>query len=216
MKVGLEMKGGKEVIPNLEGTPLGKFAKAEEIKKVQPGLFGKPVPEKTISQFTQEYKEGLGEGGFIKVGGVEKPTPKVVTPGTKDVPLISLNPFEANFTSVPLMVADQHPHLAPIIKANIKAEQNTNNWILRNSDRISEAFDKVEKPGIWMKVFGRKGTAIRDLDLMIEGKEPVPTQLWEFVTEIKGILGDIKGEIIQKMKNDFADSLSPKQKEYLG
>ena len=191
--------------------PVREFLRSEGIKFPEEI---EPPPEKTISQFTQEYKEGLGEGGFIKVGGIEKVTPKVVTPGTKDIPLIS-HPFEANFSSVPLMVADQHPHLAPIIKGNIKAEQDTNNWILRKSDKISEAFDKVEKPGLWMKVFGRKGTGIRDLDLMIEGKLKTPEELKVFIGEIKGILGDIKGEVIQKMKDDFAEFLSPKQKEYL-
>ena len=170
---------------------------------------GEEIPEKTISQFTQEYKEGLlGEGGFIRVGGVEKATPKVVTPSTKDVSLLE-------FPLTSLYVADQHPILAPIIKGNIKAEQNTNNWIFRYSDRVSQAFDKVERPLLFRTIFGRKGTAIRDIDLMIEGKKPIPTQLTGFVDDIKGVLGDVKGEVIQKMKNDFAESLSPKQKEYL-
>jgi len=170
---------------------------------------GEEIPEKTISQFTQEYKEGLlGEGGFIRLGGVEKVTPKVVTPSTKDVSLLE-------FPLTSLYVADQHPILAPIIKGNIKAEQNTNNWIFRYSDRVSQAFDKVERPLLFRTIFGRKGTAIRDIDLMIEGKKPIPTQLTGFVDDIKGVLGDVKGEVIQKMKNDFAESLSPKQKEYL-
>lgn len=165
------------------------------------------MEKKTISQFTQEYKEGLGEEGAIKIGGAEV-KPKVVVPGTEDVAL-------PEFGLVSLHVADRNPAIAPIIKANIKAEQNTNHWIFRYSDRISQAFDNVEKPSLWQNVFGRKGTDIKDVDLMIEGKKPIPTQLTGFVAEVKGILGDVKGEIIQKMKNDFAESLSPKQKEYL-
>jgi len=166
-----------------------------------------PEAEKTISQFTQEYKEGLGEEGAIRIDGVEV-KPKVVVPGTKDVALL-----ERGLGA--LHVADRHPVIAPVIKTNIKAEQNANHWIHRYSDRVSQAFDKVESPSLWQNVFGRKGTDLRDIDLMVEGKKPVPAQLTEFVTEVKGVLGDIKGEIIQKMKDDFADSLFPKQKEYL-
>jgi len=185
----------------------GEIKAVESRKGFAPETAEMPGAEKTISQFTQEYKEGLGEEGAIRIGGVEV-KPKVVVPGTKDVALL-----ERGLGA--LHVADRYPVIAPVIKANIKAEQNANHWIHRYSDRVSQAFDKVESPSLWQNVFGRKETDLRDIDLMVEGKKPVPAQLTEFVTEVKGVLGDIKGEIIQKMKDDFADFLSPKQKEYL-
>jgi len=187
--------------------PVREFLRSEGVKLPEE-VVEEPIPEKTISQFTEEYKKDLGEGGFIRVGGVEKPTPKVVTPGTKDLSL-------PEFGLTTLHVADRHPFIAPIIKGNIKAEQNTNNWILRYSDRFSEAFDKVEKPGIWMKVFGRKGTNIRDVDLMAEKKVQIPKELEGFVDDVGVALSDIKSEIIQKMKDDFAKSLSSIQRKYL-
>lgn len=189
-------------------TDARNYFKVEQAKAKPTGEVG-VTPAKTISQFTEEYKGGMGEAGYISIGGKEiTPTPKVVTVGTRDIAL-------PEFGLGTLQVADRHPFIKPIIEANIKALQNTNDWTIRYSDRIARAFDKVEKTSLWEQVFGKKGTAISDLDLMIEGKKATPPRLSGFTTEIKGILGDIKGEIINKMKNDFAGSLSPKQKEYL-
>jgi len=164
-------------------------------------------PTKTISEFTEEYKEPLGEAGFVAVPGVP-PKVRVVTPGARDVTL-------PEFGLVPLYVGDRHPDLKPIIEMNIKAEQDTNNWIMRHSENTKDAFDRVEKPSTWRWIFGRKGTNIRDLDLMIERKKPIPQTLAPFVDEIRGIIGGIKGEIIQKTKDDFRATLSPAQQRYL-
>jgi hypothetical protein len=171
---------------------------------------GIPIEAEKVSltAFTKEYKESMGEAGFIKTGADKESGVKVVEVPNQDI-------SKLEFPLGTLQVADRHSFLAPIIKANIKAEQNTNHWILRYSDRIKTAFDKVEKPGILMKLFGRSDTNIRDVDLMIEGKKPIPKQYTDFVNEIKGILGDVKTEIIEKMKNDFADSLTDAQKKYL-
>lgn len=198
-------------IPSVElpETALEKAARGAKLRKVEAEVAEKQVgiEAKSISQFTKEYKEAMGESGYIKIGG-EEVTPKVVIPANeKDISLLE-------FPLGTLHVADRHPFLKPIIEGNIKATQDTNNWTLRYSDKFENAFDKVEKPGILMKIFGRRGSDIRDVDLMAEGKKPIPNELTEFVNETKVILQDIKNDIIQKMQDNYLNSLSPKQKEY--
>ncbi len=63
MKVGLEMKGGKEVTPTLEGTPLMEAAKKVEQEKIQPsllksekGAISLPTPEE-IKRATRRFRE---------------------------------------------------------------------------------------------------------------------------------------------------------------
>ena len=162
----------------------------------------------SITAFTKEYKEPLGEGGFVKVEPDKETGVKVLQVEKNDT-----SKWERGLGS--LHMTDRHPFIAPVIKMMIKAEQSTNHWILRKSDKIITAFDKVEGRGLMQKLLGREETDIRDLDLMIEGKKPVPPKYAEFIGEIKGILGEVKGEIIEKMKSDFSESLTPAQKKYL-
>jgi len=167
-----------------------------------------PVKTENVQKLeTTPYKESLGgEGGYVKVG---KDTPDVNIQSVKNM---DISPVNQALTT--LHVADRHPFMKKPIELSIKAVQDTNHIIKQSIEKLTDIFNKAEgKP-----LFGliqRRSSGLRDIDLMIEGKKPIPPQLNEFVGEIKGYLEEQRQRVIAKKKADISSHLSPKQQEYL-
>lgn len=95
MKVGLEMKGGKEVTPTLEGTPLMEAAIKTEKEKVQPNLQVSKSPrdiEKEIASIEAQLE--AGRKGTRRLTALEDTTLRGLLKNLKNKLKTSMSPLE--------------------------------------------------------------------------------------------------------------------------
>lgn len=177
---------------------------------------GKPVPAKVLKDYPELKKKTpelepvstTEQGGFLRLG---MPKKKVEGPNISRIKGQDATVAAKGFTN--LQVADKYPEIKPIIDTSIDAEMTWNHRRNQMQERLTTALDKVEKPSVVQRLFGRKSTTLTDIPDWIRGKKSIPEKYRGFVDEVKTIFKEYRDREIKGREDKILAGLNNQQRE---